>query len=175
LTTVHLELAVPELGAGVALVPALVAHGIQAQRPAAVGHPQVCDRIDPGSSARTTYRSPAGATSGRSKRASGRCLVDQQQSPRRDANAVRRKEGAIDMAKQTWRDMSPRRRAGIVALGAVELALTATAARDLARRPGYLVHGPKALWWPAIFVQPVGPVAYLVWGRGPRASGRPSG
>ncbi|MFD2767209.1 PLDc N-terminal domain-containing protein [Micromonospora eburnea] len=73
------------------------------------------------------------------------------------------------MAKQKWKDLSRERRAVIIALGSVELALTATAAADLARRPADLVRGPKPLWWLAIFVQPVGPMAYLTWGRGSSA------
>jgi hypothetical protein len=36
---------------------------------------------------------------------------------------------------------------------------------DLARRPGRQIHGPKALWWPLVLIQPVGPVAYLTWAR----------
>jgi hypothetical protein len=46
----------------------------------------------------------------------------------------------------------------------VELALTATALVDLARRPRDLVRGPKALWFLGCFVQPVGPIAYLTIG-----------
>ena len=38
-------------------------------------------------------------------------------------------------------------------------------ARDLKQRPAELVRGPKALWGPAMSVQPIGPIAYLVWGR----------
>ncbi|MFJ8581111.1 PLDc N-terminal domain-containing protein [Micromonospora sp. NPDC093277] len=71
------------------------------------------------------------------------------------------------MAKQKWQDLSRQRRGVIIALASVELTLTAAAAADLARRPADLVRGPKPLWWLAIFVQPVGPVAYLAWGRGP--------
>jgi hypothetical protein len=58
-----------------------------------------------------------------------------------------------------------RRRVALIALGSAELVLTTAAAVDLFRRPQDQVRGPKALWWPAIFVQPVGPVAYLTLGR----------
>ena len=61
--------------------------------------------------------------------------------------------------------MSARRRAAMLALFSVELALTATALVDLARRPPAGVRGPKAAWALGCFVQPVGPVAYLVLGR----------
>jgi hypothetical protein len=69
------------------------------------------------------------------------------------------------MKRMSWRELSPARKAVTLVLGSVELALTTTAAVDLLRRPADRIRGPKALWWPAIFVQPVGPVAYLAWGR----------
>jgi hypothetical protein len=64
-----------------------------------------------------------------------------------------------------WRELSGAQRAGILALGAVELALTTTAALDLARRPAAQVRGRRALWWPVLFVQPIGPLLYLARGR----------
>lgn len=72
------------------------------------------------------------------------------------------------MKNVKWSSLSPRRRTVILTLASVEAALTATAAADLARRPGRLVRGSKPLWWLGIFVQPVGPIAYLTWGRGGR-------
>lgn len=69
------------------------------------------------------------------------------------------------MRSLSWRDMSPTQRAVVVVLSPIELAMTVAAAVDLRRRPQQQVRGPKALWWLAIFVQPVGPVAYLGWGR----------
>ncbi|GII63373.1 hypothetical protein Skr01_34580 [Sphaerisporangium krabiense] len=64
-----------------------------------------------------------------------------------------------------WKDFSPRQRAAILALASVELALTSTAVVDLWARPAEQVRGRKALWWLAVFVQPVGPIAYLTLGR----------
>lgn len=61
--------------------------------------------------------------------------------------------------------MSAGQRAAIVAGAAVEVVLTATALVDLARRPTAQVRGPKAVWALGCFVQPVGPVAYLAFGR----------
>jgi hypothetical protein len=69
------------------------------------------------------------------------------------------------MATKRWADMSPVQRKAIVALSAVEMVLTATAAADLYRRPQSGLRGPKALWWAGIFIQPVGPVAYLTCAR----------
>ncbi|MER7367548.1 PLDc N-terminal domain-containing protein [Nonomuraea wenchangensis] len=64
-----------------------------------------------------------------------------------------------------WDEMSGKQRGAVIALASVEIAFTAAAAVDLSRRPAADVRGRKGLWWPAIFVQPVGPVAYLLWGR----------
>ncbi|MCK2219453.1 PLDc N-terminal domain-containing protein [Actinomadura sp. ATCC 31491] len=64
-----------------------------------------------------------------------------------------------------WNEMSRPRRRMLVLAAATELVLTSAAAADLWSRPRAAVRGRKALWWPAIFVQPLGPVVYLVWGR----------
>ncbi|MEV4378912.1 hypothetical protein [Streptosporangium sp. NPDC049644] len=66
-----------------------------------------------------------------------------------------------------WRDLSDRQRAAILTLVSIELSLTATAAADLWRRPAGQIRGRKALWWPLLFVQPFGPIAYLTRGRIP--------
>jgi Phospholipase_D-nuclease N-terminal len=71
----------------------------------------------------------------------------------------------IHARRRRWDELSDRQRAALIAVGSIELALTATAAADLFRRASDRVRGPKALWWPAIFVQPVGPIAYLLFGR----------
>lgn len=67
--------------------------------------------------------------------------------------------------KKSWSELSPTQRAGIVALGAVEVVLTIAAVRDLRTRPAAQVRGPKPLWGLACAVQPFGPVAYLLLGR----------
>jgi hypothetical protein len=67
--------------------------------------------------------------------------------------------------KKTWSDLTPTQRKVVVVAGVVEVALTTWCLRDLKQRPASLVRGPKALWAPALSVQPVGPIAYLVWGR----------
>lgn len=69
------------------------------------------------------------------------------------------------MAKKSWSDMSPTQKKVVVAAGIVEVAVTTWCARDLKNRPQELVRGPKLLWGPALSVQPLGPIAYLVWGR----------
>ncbi|MFC4119898.1 PLD nuclease N-terminal domain-containing protein [Nonomuraea zeae] len=61
--------------------------------------------------------------------------------------------------------MSKRQRGLLLALVSAEVALTTAAAVDLAFVPRDAVRGRKGLWWLGIFVQPIGPIAYLVWGR----------
>jgi len=69
--------------------------------------------------------------------------------------------------KRRWSDLSGTQQTATIFAAVVELALTTAALRDLARRSGGEVRGPKLLWVLACFVQPVGPVAYLVLGRTP--------
>ena len=69
------------------------------------------------------------------------------------------------MARRHWADLPRWQRAGTLVLTPVEAILTAAAAADLIRRPQNQIHGRKALWWLGIFVQPLGPVAYLSWAR----------
>jgi len=56
--------------------------------------------------------------------------------------------------------------AGIVMAGTVQGGILALSAwRDLLRRPGTRVNGPKPLWAAVIAVNFVGPIAYFRWGR----------
>ncbi|MGH8828311.1 MAG: PLD nuclease N-terminal domain-containing protein [Jiangellaceae bacterium] len=68
-----------------------------------------------------------------------------------------------------WSDLPTIQQTAVGVGAAVEIALTATAAVDVLRRPRDQIHGPKPLWCLAIFVQPVGPIAYFTWGRRARA------
>ncbi len=69
------------------------------------------------------------------------------------------------MQKQSWSELSPQKRAAAIIVGLIELVLTTVALRDLKRRPREAVRGPKILWLLIAFVQPVGPVIYLIFGR----------
>jgi hypothetical protein len=71
----------------------------------------------------------------------------------------------MDRQNKSWREMSPLQRKAVVAGGLVELVVTAIAARDLYRRHSSQVRGPKALWFGALAVQPLGPIGYLLFGR----------
>lgn len=68
-------------------------------------------------------------------------------------------------SKKRWSELSGTQQAAILVAASIELALTATALVDLVRRPGAEVRGPKVLWGLGVFVQPVGPIAYLTLGR----------
>jgi hypothetical protein len=81
------------------------------------------------------------------------------------AKVLRERRLPATARKRRWADMSGAERAVILTLGSIELAMTATAGVDLYRRPAEDIRGPKALWWPVIFIQPVGPIAYLKFGR----------
>ena len=69
------------------------------------------------------------------------------------------------MANRRWADLSPGQRAGVVALGTVQLSLAAAAWTDLARRPARTVNGPKGVWALVIAINFVGPLVYFRWGR----------
>ena len=69
------------------------------------------------------------------------------------------------MARKKWSDLTPTQQKLIVAGGVVEAVLTTVALRDLAKRPADEVRGRKAVWGLLSFVQPIGPVAYLLFGR----------
>ena len=69
--------------------------------------------------------------------------------------------------KKQWRDMSAGQRAGVVVVGAGQVALAAAAFRDLAKRPAEQVNGPKLAWGLALLVNWVGPLAYFAKGRLP--------
>ena len=71
------------------------------------------------------------------------------------------------MAKRRFRDLSPRTRYLLVALGVVEVALNAAAQVDITRRPAAAIRGPKAGWRLVSLVNVAGPLAYFRWGRLP--------
>lgn len=65
------------------------------------------------------------------------------------------------MAKKKWSELTSAQQTAVLTMASVEMALTATALVDLIRRPADQVHGRKGVWALALFVQPVGPIAYL--------------
>ncbi len=71
--------------------------------------------------------------------------------------------------KKSWSELSPRSKVAAVLAAIVELVLTSVALSDLRRRERSGVRGPKWIWGLVCFVQPVGPLLYLLVGR--RAQG----
>ena len=67
--------------------------------------------------------------------------------------------------KRRWSELSGSQRAGIVAGSTLQLGLLAAALRDLRHRPPVAVRGSKKLWTAACFINVVGPLAYLAFGR----------
>lgn len=67
-----------------------------------------------------------------------------------------------------WSQLSRGQQNAVRAAAAVELALTATALVQLARRPTGphpgQIRGSKAAWALGCLVQPIGPVVFLRWG-----------
>lgn len=80
-------------------------------------------------------------------------------------SAAPRGYGAAMARKKSWNDMTSAQKKLVVAAGVAEVVVAAWCAKDLRQRPAALVRGPKLLWAPALSVQPIGPIAYLVWGR----------
>lgn len=67
--------------------------------------------------------------------------------------------------RQSWGELSSLQRTGVVVASIIQVALLATALRDLRRRPAGEVNGSRALWTLACFVNFIGPLAYLRFGR----------
>lgn len=67
--------------------------------------------------------------------------------------------------KKRWSEYTPAQRAAIAFIGTLQVVLTSFALVDLARRPARRLRGTKLFWLPALFIQPFGPIAYLVLGR----------
>jgi len=68
------------------------------------------------------------------------------------------------MAKK-WAELGTAQRAVVIALGAVQLSLAASAWADLATRSREETTGSKRTWAAVIAVNFVGPLSYFRWGR----------
>lgn len=60
---------------------------------------------------------------------------------------------------------SPKQRAGILMLAAMEFSLKLAAARDISRRPAAQIRGRKFAWRLALLINTIGPVSYFCFGR----------
>ena len=85
--------------------------------------------------------------------------------PGRHGKGAPRKPGFPQRSGREWKDLSGARRTRIVVRAAIQMALAAWALWDIHRRPASKIKGSKRWWTLAAFVQPVGPIAYLLFGR----------
>jgi hypothetical protein len=67
--------------------------------------------------------------------------------------------------KKRWEDLSGVQKGAIVLSGLVQLGLLAAALVDIYRRPSEEIRGGKRLWTVAAFINYVGPISYLLFGR----------
>ena len=67
--------------------------------------------------------------------------------------------------RKSWKDLSSAQRGRMAVMGTVRMALMIWMLWDLHHRPADKIKGSKKLWTLAAFMQPVGPIAYLVFGR----------
>lgn len=64
-----------------------------------------------------------------------------------------------------WNELTILEQAGVIALGAIQVALFGAAQWDIRRRPTSQIFGGKALWTALAFINFAGPIAYFVFGR----------
>lgn len=67
--------------------------------------------------------------------------------------------------RQGWDSLSEEQKRGFGVVAVVQAGLLLFALQDWIRRPGDSMRGPKRLWLPLLFVNFVGPITYLAWGR----------
>lgn len=66
---------------------------------------------------------------------------------------------------KSWNELSVVSRWRVAILGITQLALQFVALRDLVKRPASEVRGAKGAWAAASFINFLGPIAYLAFGR----------
>src|SRR3546814_8823035 len=66
---------------------------------------------------------------------------------------------------KSWDSLSPAQQRGLGAAAVVQFALLGVALVDWFRRPAQEIRGPKLLWLPLLFVNFIGPLGYLKFGR----------
>ena len=67
--------------------------------------------------------------------------------------------------KKRWSELTTAQKRAIVLSGTVQIALLAAALLDIYRRPEEEIRGNKLLWTLVSFVNFVGPISYLLFGR----------
>jgi len=69
------------------------------------------------------------------------------------------------MRRKQWSDLTDMQKRGILFLGALQIGLLIAALIDIRRRPADAINGSKRLWRVVAFVNFIGPIAYLLFGR----------
>lgn len=69
------------------------------------------------------------------------------------------------MGRRRWGDLSTREKRGIGFVGLIQVGLLLFALQDWFRRPDGQIRGPKRRWFPVLFLNFIGPIAYLTIGR----------
>ena len=67
--------------------------------------------------------------------------------------------------KKGWDSLTDEQKRGIGLAAVVQVCLLLFALYDWFRRPGDEIRGPKLAWLPLLFVNFIGPLAYLKFGR----------
>ncbi|GGH96593.1 hypothetical protein ACFFGR_06100 [Arthrobacter liuii] len=75
-------------------------------------------------------------------------------------------------SKKTWKEMTPSAKVGTILTTIVQVSLLIAAQRDISQRPAELIHGPKAVWRAASFINFIGPMGYFIFGRKHTAIGK---
>ncbi len=71
-----------------------------------------------------------------------------------------------------FRELSRPAQVALVATGGVQVALLVAARRDLAARGDDEINGSRRVWSAVTWINLVGPLSYLRWGRRARSTGR---
>jgi hypothetical protein len=74
-------------------------------------------------------------------------------------------EGAKRKNSLNWQSMSGKQRGRIIAQGVIQFALLIWTLWDLRHRSADKIKGSKRFWTLFAFVQPIGPISYLLFGR----------
>jgi hypothetical protein len=73
--------------------------------------------------------------------------------------------GKVMQKRRRWRDMTGKRKARMAIRGPLQLVLTVWTLRDIRRRSDDQIKGSKRFWTIFAFVQPIGSIAYFLFGR----------
>ena len=92
-------------------------------------------------------------------------MADMEESSAQPAEGKARGRHGKGAPRKHWKDLSGARRTRIVVRAVIQMALAAWALWDIRHRPASKIKGSKRWWTLAAFVQPVGPIAYLLFGR----------